>query len=640
MDTDDDMPNFLSGANTRRVDFSDSEDDTLLSSTLDHDGFEGLNVSDKIKNIMSIDNFYMDNTFDDQNDALFEMPESLKNREMPSTSEPTENRFMNFPFNKPESSPPPAAPQKKKRASASKKPKEKKRKRDRGKKDKEIPQDVMERPVNHERTTAFLKELAGAMDFSSDDEESGRLYKPKPKKTRKTRKPKSLQQMDENGEQMMRTTDILGDTSSSEDDDKRMTKRDELEMYRETDRLRREADISIKPTFHKKSFNDFVSRLANRKSQIEHKPTPPIKQPISKQDEFEDDLEIVGGPTSLLSPSKPSAIPWSPVATSNNVHKKHNQQLRDRIAQHMYTRRKEMEEAAISRGEYTSATDRAKKTLQREKENELIFMEVNKHFNKSKNNDDDEEEEEDGDYNDEEGYDDDDDIMGEYSGQEEDDDEEDEEEEEDNDDQEEKDGESTPKDNNNNDDDENEEDDLATVAFKRWKRKPGKKSIFDDDDDEVEKPKVEAKKPEPKHSIAKFFKNNTKTITTVKNNVTDGNKPLSRLKQRDESIEEEEDEEQGETEQAREDESMDIDEEPTKQHVTFAPIAAKPQGPKPSSRYLEEEAEEEEDEHFGAGGPDVDDTEDLDQFEDDGLLVERNEETDNVDESVLKGKYR
>jgi hypothetical protein len=261
MDTDDDMPLFHSTSNTRRVDYSDSEDDTLLSSTLDHDGFEGLNVSDKIKNIMSIDNFYMDNTFDDENNALFEMPESLKNREPASTSEETENKFKNFPFNKPE----PESVLQKKRASA-KKPKEKKRKRDVGKK-KQASKDIMERPVNHERTAAFLKELAQE-SASDDDEESGRLYRPKQKKTRKGRQSKSLQQVDENGEQLIRTTDILDDSSSSEEDEKRMTKRDELEMYRETDRLRRTANISIKPTFHKKSFNDLFNKLATRKRQV------------------------------------------------------------------------------------------------------------------------------------------------------------------------------------------------------------------------------------------------------------------------------------------------------------------------------------------------------------------------------------
>jgi hypothetical protein len=208
----------------------------------------------------------------------------------------------------------------------------------------------------------------------------------------------------------------------------------------------------------------------------------------------------------MLSPekSKASVIPWSPVATSNSIHKKHNQQLRDRIAQHMYSRRKEMEEAAMSRGEYTSATDRAKRTLERERENELIYLEVNKHFSKNKSNhndDDDDDDQDDGDYNqdEQEGYDD--DIMDELSGQEDDE----EEEEQDKEDQ----SSSTRKEHDGESD---EEDDLATVAFKRWKRKPGKKSIFDDDDEEVDKPRVEPKKPEPKNSIATFFQNNTVSL--------------------------------------------------------------------------------------------------------------------------------
>ncbi|KAG1057981.1 hypothetical protein G6F43_000225 [Rhizopus delemar] len=57
---------------------------------------------------------------------------------------------------------------------------------------------------------------------------------------------------------------------------------------------------------------------------------------------------------------------------------------------------------------------------------------------------------------------------------------------------------------------------------------------------------------------------------------------------------------------------------------------------KEKNDYVVEEAEEEEDEFFGLGGPDVEETEDLDRYEQDGVLVEHNEETENLDDAALR----
>jgi hypothetical protein len=63
-----------------------------------------------------------------------------------------------------------------------------------------------------------------------------------------------------------------------------------------------------------------------------------------------------------------------------------------------------------------------------------------------------------------------------------------------------------------------------------------------------------------------------------------------------------------------------------------------PRKPKEQNDYVEEEAEEEDDEFFGLGGPDVAESADLDQFEDDGMLVQDNNET--VDSAELRAEYQ
>lgn len=63
-----------------------------------------------------------------------------------------------------------------------------------------------------------------------------------------------------------------------------------------------------------------------------------------------------------------------------------------------------------------------------------------------------------------------------------------------------------------------------------------------------------------------------------------------------------------------------------------------PRKPKEQNDFVEEEAEEEEDEFFGLGGPDVAESADLDRFEDDGMVVQDNNET--VDSAELRAEYQ
>jgi hypothetical protein len=82
---------------------------------------------------------------------------------------------------------------------------------------------------------------------------------------------------------------------------------------------------------------------------------------------------------------------------------------------------------------------------------------------------------------------------------------------------------------------------------------------------------------------------------------------------------------------------MDID-EPVIIKKINAPKSPKPSGPKERNDfYMEEEAEESEDEFYDAGGEDIDNGEDLDEFEEDEMLVEDNNEI--VDEAALRDTF-
>ncbi|KAL0081671.1 MRC1-like domain-containing protein [Phycomyces blakesleeanus] len=366
---------------------------------------------------------------------------------------------------------------------------------------------------------------------------------------------------------------------------------------------------------------------------------------------------------------------WSPVHNSRTTHRDLNKQLQERIAREMLERRKQMEEKARARGSYTSPEERAKQILEREREAARIKMEVDKHFmkNTGANNERDEDEDEnDGDYEEEgeegdkklrDGYAVDEDMDEiQYSG---------EEEEEEDDDEEEEEGRNGDVEGDDGDD-ENELDEDAvgiskntrTTGFdaanssdeeesvlpnRNRKRRRNNKNILMDDD-EVQEQITAPKKPEPKNSITNFF-NNQKTKTALSSDAADtegldkdlskgATKPLSRLVKRTIELD------SSDTEMNIEQENED-DEDSNEQNIAiFKPKKIVPKstlsakGPKEKSEYVEEEAQESEDEFYGQGGPEADENdENLDEYEQDGLLVERNEETDQMDEATLRAVF-
>ncbi|KAI8076356.1 MRC1-like domain-containing protein [Halteromyces radiatus] len=166
----------------------------------------------------------------------------------------------------------------------------------------------------------------------------------------------------------------------------------------------------------------------------------------------------------------------------------------------------------------------------------------------------------------------------------------------------------------------------------------------DDDEDDHKSNKIITKPvPEPVNSIAKFFSHRTDTSIQAENDETnDGPRTLTRLMQRtlieDDEKEEEEnheetDEEDDEEEEEDHEETEDIDASATEDSTPKQTIHRK----KERNDYVEEEAEEEEDEYYGLGGPDIAETEDLDQYEDDDMLVADNYEK--VDNLELQAEY-
>lgn len=85
---------------------------------------------------------------------------------------------------------------------------------------------------------------------------------------------------------------------------------------------------------------------------------------------------------------------------------------------------------------------------------------------------------------------------------------------------------------------------------------------------------------------------------------------------------------------------MDIDEQ-EEVLITTPKKTKSPKLPNPftseQNNYLEQEAEESEDEFYGAGGEEIDDGENLDEFEEDEMLVHENNE--HVDEAALREAF-
>lgn len=511
MDSDnDEQPLFQENTlgKPSHYDGSDSEDDFGLSSMADHDQYDNLNIPSTMKDMLRLGNLDIESTHlqddsDSDTDSLYKMRPLNTTVDINSLNVDLANdKFQNFPLM------PAKEEDNDTKTKKTKKPREKKKRRDKEKK-KATMLEARQQQIQTSSLDRLLKQFE--QEASTDEEESAKQKKSKQPKGRKTRKQKSSEpQFDENGELLTRSTELLNESSGDEEQtEKKLSKKQEIEMYRENERLRRAAKIRLKPVYNVKTFEDLVKRQDEREEEYTRKLALAKKQalappaPTKVESDDDSDIEIIGDPkkiaAALMSPER-ARIPvanWSPVRHATTSLRNHNKSMLARITNEGYAYRIKMEEQAKARGQYASATERARQLIEKEKNALLINEQINQHFEKNKGDQQDDEDDEDDDYE-EDG------LMNEYSGSS------DEEEftVEDVDDK--KDVHKRKLEDNHEDED---EDDMATMAFKRWKNKKIKKSIFDDDDDdedegedELKKKKSTSQKPVPTHSIANFFK--------------------------------------------------------------------------------------------------------------------------------------
>lgn len=477
------------------LNMSESDTDDESGSIID-DRFEGLNLPEKLMNVLNMDVSQRMGTFDaddSESDDDILRNHSINLDKLNETIQKSKFKFKDFGAHEEEEEQQEKESKKKK----SKKPqqeKKKKRRRDKGK-------DIMD--IEEDREDGLDRVLNRFREEASDDEDMPirKVKKSKPSGRKSRKNVSSEDAIDENGERMMRTTSLLDDTSSSdEEDDKPLSKKEEEELYRENERLRRTKKVSLKPVYHVKSFDDFIKRRQEKEEQYLKQQAESNTQQQQQNNNFhktedsDSDIEIIGDPRKIAakavaSPDRPRyPLHLSPMKPKSS-YKEFNRRMLEKITNQGYEYRMKMEAAAKARGQYASATERAKRLLEREKNTIMINEQVNQHFEKQKKEQ--ESDSDDEDYQD--------DILDELSGSEDEDE--------------------IPKRPLSDDDNKtDEEDDLATAAFKRWKNKKIKKSIFDDDDEEEVKQKTKpVSKPEPKHSIANFFK--SKVLTKKKKEI-------------------------------------------------------------------------------------------------------------------------
>ncbi|KAI8346352.1 MRC1-like domain-containing protein [Choanephora cucurbitarum] len=625
--SDDEQPLFkqdsshgLIGIDQREQ--SDSEDDFGLSSMADQDQLDDLNIPSHMKNILRMGNYdaSLNRSFQDESesddDSVLGQARRIANRvdidKLNKELELSKNKFKDF-GEKEEEEQLPA----KTKAKKTKKPKERKRKRDR-KRIGDDNGDISEAAARQRRANRF------ALEEQSDDSEGEEKQRKRDKKSagRKTRKKNQGPLVDENGEALVyRTTGLLDDTSSSSEDERKLSKKEEMEMHRENERLRRTAEQKIKPVYNVKTFDDLINRPARKRLETTSRPMtllPEVKQEREVNDS-DSDLEIINDPrkiaASLVSPERARyPVPsWSPVRPVTASMREHNRRMLSRMTNESYQHRIRMEQAAKAKGKYTTATERAKQLLQREKDTIMINQQIDQHFEKSKHQLSQDTNEEDEDYQEDQEEEEEDEetfsgledelLVEDLNAQ-------------------------AQSDENQTNDDDNEDDNMAFMAFKRWKNKKIKKSIFEDDEDDEQdiQPK---KKATPAHSIANFFRVKQAEAEKVPESDAIQDKPLSRLVRRNDP--EEEDVDQQELE------AMDVDEISTTKQKNFKTKSIASAKPKEKSEYLEEEAVESEDEFFGAAGSDDEEDENLDEFEKDYLVVEHNDEK--VDEEALREAF-
>ncbi|KAI9267324.1 MRC1-like domain-containing protein [Sporodiniella umbellata] len=515
---------------------SDSEDDFSSNFGNEKDALDDYNVSDKLKNLLRLGSFRMED----------EMPTALDDE---SDSDSQRDRILSVPAatgsHHPYAQFPPEAPKEiasKKEEPVKKKIKKmKRREKEKGKEKKNV--------------RASLEGLD--LEDSPDEEEKRSSRKRTGRKTRKAGT--SLSEMvDENGERLMRTTELLDSSEGSDEERRPLSKKELLLMYRESERNLRATELKIKPTFHLKTYDAFVQRRHQRalqKAQTEAEKTIQLDPA-----ESDSDIEIVYDPK-YLSPEEhrrklPSMLTSSPIRNGDLYHRHFNQNLVKRIYQQTSEYKKSLEEAAKAKGQFVSASDRAQRWIEKERRAQLINQQVEQHFS----------------------------------------------------------------------------------------RHPNGPLDFEDSGDEAYREGSDGPKEEEGQSEDEFlFEEEDRSLDTMKktsleNTVTEPDTPPFVQKPKRRILSDSEEEEEmpvSSPEKMAESPKQRIlsdseDDIPQKANVRTAPT---------KTDYVMEEASEEEDEYFGLGGPDMEETEDLDHYEQDGVLVEHNEDTEKIDDGSLRAMF-
>ncbi|ORX58806.1 hypothetical protein DM01DRAFT_1405431 [Hesseltinella vesiculosa] len=520
-----------------------------------------------------------------------------------------------------------------------------------------------------------------------------------------------------------RTAALLADSSDDDDDmphkPRPLSKKAQLEMQKEAQRLRRSNQVMIKPRVTRKTMDDLLQKLALAdQPRITTDDAVMVEAPVHETveesgygedmegDESEgdrsvhqqrqhshvafylsgpesatdssnedDDLIIVGKPKrrgdkllqkwesiKSLQSTSPDRIrtgatphglasPPSPWRATNFGHRHEdrlralNQRLLAKIGKDQQAHRQKMEDKAKALGIYMTPEERAKTHLEREQEAAVLDVQVQQLLKRrgpaNMPN------QQDGGM---------DDLLL-LSGEEDDDDESfvgdddasDDHSLEDNPmDIEQEDGQGGSRREDNRDDD--DDDDMPMPSQRhRTSRRSKHRLLLDDNADIVVGTTQQKQGPEPTNSIARFF-GGASTLATKEvsdDDLEDTSPTLTRLMKRsslldDESL-------AADTDLLDEnsilpssplagDHSSTADAQPASpspfQQHSPTPI---PRTTLPKSQFMDHEAEESEDEFYGVAGEDEPDTEDLDRFEQDGMLVHETDET--VDTLALQAQH-
>ncbi|RCH85409.1 hypothetical protein CU098_004055, partial [Rhizopus stolonifer] len=243
---------------------SDSEDDFSSNFGNDNDALDNYNVSDKLKNLLRLGSFRMEDDLARLDDESEDDSQTAAIREI----------------------------------------------------EKRIPKETSENKLRQE-------------DSDNEEEHTRKSKKTKGKSGRKTRKERTVSTMvDENGERLVRTMEFLNSSEESSDEDRPMSKKEMLNMYRERERTLRSSELKIKPAMNVKSYDTL-------------------------EESSDSDLEIVyDSKLYITSPERgrqPPSLTSSPIRNGDANHRVFNQSLVKRIYEQTHEHRKSMEEAAKAR---------------------------------------------------------------------------------------------------------------------------------------------------------------------------------------------------------------------------------------------------------------------------------------------------